>query len=199
MRNVASPSQLPEGIRRVCVVGTSGCGKSFFARELSARTGAAHVELDGLHWKDGWVEATDEEYRRRFEEALGLGRWILDGNYGLRESGGLQARAFEGADLVVWLDLPMRTVLRRVTVRSVRRAATRERLWGTNNHETFRGLLASRYSMPLWVVRTFGSRRRQYEELLGGEAFPGTAVVRVRSGREAMRWVEAVARVFGAE
>lgn len=190
MKPVAHPSLLPNPIRRISIIGTSGCGKSTLARTLAARTAVPHVELDALHWNDDWTESTDEQYRQRFDNATRDGRWILDGNYA---RAGMQDRAFADADLVLWLDLPLHTLMRRIIARSVRRAATKEPLWGTNNRESFRLLLASRHSMPLWVMRTFRSRRRKYETLFAQGAHDDTCIVRIRSARDVAPWLDAIA------
>jgi adenylate kinase family enzyme len=51
-------------VRRVAVVGSSGAGKSTFARDLGARTGLPVVHLDRPFWRPGWVETPREEWRR---------------------------------------------------------------------------------------------------------------------------------------
>lgn len=196
MRVVTSPDNLPSTISRVAVVGTSGCGKSTFARDLASRAGLPHVELDAIHWNDDWTESPDEEFNEQFGRATAAGRWVIDGNYGRR---GLQSRVFDDADLVVWLDLPFATIFRRIVARSIRRAATKETLWGTNNHESFRILLTSKYSMPLWVIKTFRSRRRQYEALEEPDAHPHTALLRVKNPRDVLTWSGAIARVSSRE
>jgi len=62
------------------VVGTSGSGKTTFARRLAAGLGIPHVELDALHWEPEWTEATDEVLRARVAEATAQDAWVVDGN-----------------------------------------------------------------------------------------------------------------------
>ena len=57
-------------MRRVAVVGTSGSGKSTFARALAERMGVPFTELDSLHHGPGWTEASPEELRARVEAAM---------------------------------------------------------------------------------------------------------------------------------
>jgi len=114
--------------QRVVVVGMSGSGKSTLATELARLLRCTHVELDALFWKPDWQEAEQSEFLAAVEAATAGGRWIVSGNYWNRLSTTLWARA----DTVVWLDLPMWLVQRRVVLRTVRRAVTRQHLWGTN-------------------------------------------------------------------
>ncbi|MDQ2910269.1 MAG: (d)CMP kinase [Actinomycetota bacterium] len=50
--------------RRINVKGTSGSGKSTFARELASRLELRYVELDALHHGPNWSEPTDESFAR---------------------------------------------------------------------------------------------------------------------------------------
>ena len=67
---------------RILVVGSSGAGKSTFARALGRVSGLPVVHLDTVYWRPGWVEPTPEEWSRQLEPILAEPRWILDGNYG---------------------------------------------------------------------------------------------------------------------
>jgi adenylate kinase family enzyme len=146
---------------KIAVVGTTGSGKTTVARRLAAHHGVPHVELDALHWGPNWTEPNIEEFRARVEEALSDGGWVVDGHY----SGKLGDLVLRQADLVVWLDLPLRTILRRLFVRTVRRIRQSDELW-SGNRETWRGGFLSRNSLLVWAVKThYGRRRRLSAEL----------------------------------
>jgi adenylate kinase family enzyme len=90
-------------MQRVLVMGSSGSGKSTFARQLSGLTGIPFVSLDALFWKPGWVESDRAEFRARVNEAARQPRWIMDGNYTSSGSGELRR---DSSDTVIWFDLP---------------------------------------------------------------------------------------------
>ena len=87
------------------VVGTSAVGKTTLARALAALLGVPHVELDALHWEPNWTEAPDEMLRERVARDRRR-RWVVDGNYSK-----VRDLVWERVEAVVWLDLPLRTVL----------------------------------------------------------------------------------------
>src|SRR5215510_10069151 len=73
-----------EGIsrfERINVVGTSGSGKSTFARELAELLNLPCYEMDQLFWKSDWHESSDNELFRKVHEVTSRSRWVLDGNY----------------------------------------------------------------------------------------------------------------------
>jgi len=90
-------------MQRILVIGSSGSGKSTFAKRLSAITGIPIVSLDALFWKPGWVESDGAEFRERLTEAARQPRWIMDGNYMKNGAGELRR---ERSDTVIWFDLP---------------------------------------------------------------------------------------------
>jgi adenylate kinase family enzyme len=94
-------------MQRVLVMGSSGSGKSTFARRLSEITGLPIVSLDALFWKPGWVESEREEFRERVTEAARQPRWIMDGNF---TSHHVELRR-DTCDTVIWFDLPRRTCI----------------------------------------------------------------------------------------
>jgi len=99
-------------MKRILVIGSSGAGKSTFARRLSEATGLKIVHLDQLFWKPNWVEPTKEEWRETLEEILQNEAWIIDGNY----SGTLDLR-IQRADTVIFLDFPRAVCVWRVLKR----------------------------------------------------------------------------------
>ena len=175
--------------RRINVVGTSSVGKTTMAAALASLLGVPHVELDALHWESNWTEATDEVLRARVRSAIAGGGWVVDGNYA-------KARdlVWDRAETVVWLDLPLRTILRRYLGRTVRRVARREELW-SGNRERLSTQLFSRESLLWWILSTYRRRRREYPALFA--ARPELVVVRLRSAREAEHWLANLARQIG--
>jgi adenylate kinase family enzyme len=94
-------------MERVLVMGSSGSGKSTFARRLSCITGIPMVSLDALYWRPGWMPSDAKEFEARVTEAACQPRWIIDGNY--TSHGGELRRSV--ADGVIWFDLPRRTCM----------------------------------------------------------------------------------------
>jgi adenylate kinase family enzyme len=162
------------------VIGTTGSGKTTVSRALAEQLAVPHVELDALFWNPGWRETPAEEFKERVATALDADGWVADGNY----RGRLGTFVLDQADLVVWLDLPLRTTLRRVLRRTVRRLRTREELWGSNV-ETWPDAFLKRDSLLWWALKTHFRWRRRLPPLLAG--YPH---VRLRSTREVERYVK---------
>jgi len=175
--------------RRVNVVGTSAAGKSQLAAALADALGVPHVELDALHWEPNWTEVAPEVMRERVREAIAGDGWVVDGNYAV-----VRDLVWARAEAIVWLDLPLRTILWRFLVRTTRRMARREELWG-GNRERLRTHLCSRDSLLLWILTTYHRRRREYPKRLA--ARPDLIAVRLRSAREAREWLASIGRQHG--
>jgi adenylate kinase family enzyme len=95
-------------MQRILVMGSSGSGKSTFARRLSEVTGVPFVSLDALFWKPGWQPSEEAAFEARVDAAARQPLWIIDGNYTNRASGELRRQL---ADTVIWFDLPRRTCM----------------------------------------------------------------------------------------
>ena len=80
------------------------------------------------------------------------------------------------ADTVIWLDLPRRTVMRRIIWRTLRRIAGRTELWN-GNRERWRNFftLDKEESVIVWAWQTHAANRRKYE---AATADPGNSHLR---------------------
>ena len=172
-------------MRRVSMVGNAGSGKTTLGRALAARLGVSFVELDSVFHQRGWSPLPVEEFRHRVEAVVAGDGWVVDGNYSA-----VRDLVWARADTVVWIDLPRRTVMRQVIVRTLRRTLTRVELWN-GNREPLSGLF--RLDPERSIVRWAWVKHDRYAERFAAAARdPGLAhlsFVRVASRRDAERLI----------
>lgn len=101
-------------MRRVCVIGPCGAGKSTFSRKLAGATGLPLTHLDQVYWRPGWQKPGVGEWPQQVHALISKDRWIIDGNY----HSTLDARLAR-ADTVISLDYPRRIYLWRALKRIV--------------------------------------------------------------------------------
>lgn len=184
MRTLGPHDPLPPGTTRILIAGTSGSGKTTLAGKLGDVLGIPHHEMDNLHWGEGWTS------RGTFLEDVAAfaatEAWVSEFQY--REARPVTAAR---AEVVVWLNYPVRTRMGRVIRRTLRRRFRREPMWDV-------GLLEP----PLWtifrnedhIVRFAWRTRRNFDRLPAvlEEKYPHLTLVRLRSPREARQWLDGV-------
>jgi adenylate kinase family enzyme len=176
-------------MRRVAVIASaSGNGKTTMGRELAERMGVPFVELDALVHGPDWTETTDGVLAAQLAPVLARDGWVIDGTYRRK----LGDRVLEAADVVVWLDLPIRVWLPRLVRRTGRRLIGREEIWN-GNRESLRGAVWGRDSLLRYALQSHFARRREWPGELS--AFP---VVRLRTTAGVHAFLTAAAR-GGAE
>ena len=172
------------------VVGSTGTGKTTFARELAAILGVPHVELDALAWGPRWTLAETDVFVARVRDAISGDAWVVDGNYGGRGAGQL---IWPRADTIVWLDFSLGVIYRRLWRRTIERIRDRNELWpGTGNRESIRGAFLSRDSLFWWALKTYRRRRRNYARLFASPETADTRRFRFRRPVEADAWLRAL-------
>jgi adenylate kinase family enzyme len=177
-------------VRRVSVVGTSGAGKSTLAAALARVLDAEFLELDSVFHQPGWVPLPREDFRRRVAAAVAGERWVIDGNYTSQVKDLVWARA----DTVVWLDLPRRTVMRRVIWRSLWRAAKRTELWN-GNRERWRNFFSvdKEESVIAWAWQTHAATRAKLEAARADQGNSHLEYVRLTSPAAVRRFLRSAA------
>lgn len=148
---------------RIVVIGTSGSGKTTFARRLAAILRRPHTELDTLCWGPNWTPRPD--FPSLVDAAIKPECWVLDGNYG-----SVRERVWPRASAIVWLNYPFHIVFSRALSRTARRLLSREVLFAGNT-ESFRTSFLSLDGIPAWVLRTYWRRRREYPALFAEDRF----------------------------
>lgn len=180
-------NRLPK-LRRVVVLGTSGAGKSTVARTIAELIDAEYVEMDGLHHGPNWTPRPLEDFVDKVEELAGGSRWVFDGNY-FDQVG---ASLWPQADLIVWLDLPLRVTIPRIVRRTALRILRRTELWN-GNYEHWSALVG-RESLLVWAVKSHRRHRRELPGRLAALTELGVQVVRLRSAAAANRWISELPR-----
>jgi adenylate kinase family enzyme len=167
--------------RKIAVIASaSGSGKTTLARELARRLAVPFVELDALVHGPDWTETPNDELRAQVLPIVQSPGWVIDGTY----RGKLGDLVLENAEVVVWLDLPMRIWLPRLARRTWRRVRRREELWN-GNRETLGNAVFARDSLFYWGFKQHFRRRRVYPV----ELAPFTTV-RLRSTRDVQLFLD---------
>ncbi len=104
-------------IRRIYITGGAGVGKTTLAKKLGAATGFPVHETDWLIWSR--IESGERELADNHVELTSAlaaeAEWIADGSFV-----GLAQPLWHEADLIIFLDIPLGTMLWRVFWRHVK-------------------------------------------------------------------------------
>jgi adenylate kinase family enzyme len=95
------PAASPALGRRIAVVGTSGCGKTYVAEALARRLAIPYICNDAIIWRPGWQPAPYEERVAEIDEATNAAAWTFDGNLAARHLD--DQIVLSRCDTLVWL------------------------------------------------------------------------------------------------
>ncbi|MFC7536043.1 shikimate kinase [Sphingomonas sp. GCM10030256] len=174
---------IPQRPRRISIVGASGSGKTTLARQVADRLGLPFRELDSIREAAEQGSAEQDFQSRVAELALG-DSWIIDGHY--RE---VRQLIWSRAELVVWLNYPMRLVFHRV----LRRFLGKQRAAASGGDRREMRPKASAQHSASWrrrferLAKTL-RERRLYGRLLQSD-YPNVKVVELRSVAATRQWL----------
>ena len=169
-------------MNRIAIVGCSGGGKSTLARALGARLGLPIIHLDVIFWRPGWIEGDLVETLDQVNEAVSADRWICEGNF-IRAS----ALRFQRADLIVWVDQPRLTCLRRAIWRAITG-------FGRDRPDLAPGCPEKIDFAFYAYIWNWNRLTRPRIEAAIAEHAPSTPLVRLRNDRDVAAWLETLGR-----
>ena len=178
---VGPDATLPHRPARIVVAGTSGSGKTTLAARIGSLLDIEHIQIDSLFHGPNWTP------RPTFESDVGefLARpsWITEWQYS-----SVRDRLADRAELFLWLDLPRRTVMRQVIVRTFRRRFGRTVLWNGNIEPPLHRIFFDRDHIVRWAWNTSRLTAERVQRL--SVRCPELTIVRLRSHSEADAWIE---------
>ncbi len=184
LRQTMLGSHTPD-LSRVNVVGTSGVGKSTFAKKLAEKLRQPFIQMDVLFWGPNWKQPADEIFFPKIASALAQPTWILDGNYDRT----LPVK-WKNVTTVIWIDYSFRRTIYQAVTRALKRSIKREELWpGTGNLESFRMTFMSKDSIIWWTLKTFYRNRARYETRMADPIFSHIRFVRLTNPRAAQKFL----------
>ena len=177
---------LPNDLRRIVIVGTTGSGKTTLAKHLARGFKVPHVEFDAFRHGPNWTETPDEEFKELLSEALSGDSWIGDGNYTVARQ-----VVWPRATMLVWLDYPFGIIFWRLVWRTLRRGIFRQRLWN-GNRENLWTQFATKESLFLWAFKIHWQRRRTLPPALALPEYSHIRVLRMRSPKTTNKWLQEI-------
>ena len=162
---------------RILVVGTSGSGKTTIAQAIAARTGAPHFASDDFYWEQDWKPSPIARVDRLLGEVLDKPSWVLDGNFEHRWES-----VWNQADLIVWLDYSLPTVLWQVARRNIGWFFSRRIIWSGNRMTLYRVMSGVRHSL-----RSHRRKRDAYPRYI--DQLRHNNVVRLSTRAQTSSWV----------
>lgn len=175
-------------MNRYVVVGSSGSGKTTLAEVMAERLSIPHIELDAHFHGPNWTQPEPGAFEARVANLVAGDAWVVCGNYSR-----VRDIVWSRATHVVWLDYPRSLVMRRLIPRTLRRIATRERLWN-DNLERWRNLVDPRpeENVILWSWTRHDLQTERYEAAMVDSTWDHLEFIRLRSPAAADRWLSSL-------
>lgn len=175
-------------LKRINVIGTSGSGKSTFAKNLANALNSPYIELDQLFWKANWEQPSDEEFFSKIENALNQETWVLDGNY----TRTIPIK-WKNVTAIVWIDYSFPRTLFQAMKRAISRIRDGKEIWpNTGNIETFRKTFMSKDSILIWTLKTYRKNKANYGILSNDPNTSHIKFIRLKNPKEAQSFINEV-------
>jgi hypothetical protein len=175
--------------KRISIVGATGSGKSYLARNLAAKLGLPLYQLDQLRWDASGREIPQEQFIGLVRRLAAKDEWIIDGHYRV-----VRDIVWKRAQLVTWLNYPLPLIAFRLLRRFLGKGHGHK---ASNEITGIRKLVREGTASPAQVswkdrlgrlVRTM-HERGEYRKLLQAPAFAKVEVIELVSPSATSKWL----------
>ncbi|NIE97355.1 AAA family ATPase [Acinetobacter sp. Tr-809] len=168
------------------IIGTTGSGKSTFARQLAQKQQLQYIELDNLLWLNDWQESSNEALFLKLKVAMknAATGWVIDGLYTRTIP-----MMMEKVDTVIWLDYPFYINLYRLTKRTFGRVISRKKLWEDSNNRESLKLMLSKQSIFIWLIKSYPKNRKKYLALMQNPDHQHIRFIHLTSPKQTRRFL----------
>jgi len=180
--------------KRIHVIGNSCSGKSTLAEKISHRFAIPLVEIDALNWEPNWIglhETEPHKLDEKLTEATSSDSWVVAGSY----LSFCQRIFWNRLETLIWLDLPLYTLVLRMFIRSWQRWRSKELLWGTNYEKFWPQFKVwkKQESLLWWIVTQHKSKRQKLLSQIKSAHWRHINFIRLKSVSE----IKAFSKLFG--
>lgn len=171
------------------VIGTTGSGKSTFARQLAQKQQLQYIELDNLLWLDNWQESSNKALLIKLKIAVEGAEtgWVLDGLYTRTVP-----MIMERVDTVIWLDYSFSVNLHRLTKRTLGRVISQKKLWEDSNNRESLKMMLSKESIFVWLFKSYPKNRKKYLALMQNPDYQHIQFIRLTSPKQAAEFLQQI-------
>jgi len=135
-------------MKRVMIIGGSGCGKSTTARRLAEITGLPVIHIDPMYYSAGWQLRGPAETNALALEAAAKETWIIDGNHNRSIPERLSR-----ADTLIFLDISTPRRMWRILSRTLKH-------YGQSRPDMAKGCPERfEWEFTIWVAKYYWQRR----------------------------------------
>ncbi len=171
------------------IIGTTGSGKSTFARQLAQKQQLHYIELDNLLWLDDWQESPHDEFFCKLKSSMDAAQagWVIDNLYTRSVN-----MIWSKVDTVIWLDYSFSINLYRLTKRTLWRALSRKRLWeDSNNRESWK-MMFSKKSIFLWMLQKYPQNKQRYLAMMQHPDYQHIRFIHLTSPQQAAAFLQQI-------
>lgn len=176
-----SPTSIPHPTR-IGVAGVSGVGKSTLCARIAAALDLPYTELDSLFHGPNWTPLAS--FEDNVDAILRTDRWVTEVSY---FGHGVGDRTLVRAELLVWLDYPMRIGFARLLRRTLSRRLRRAPLWNGNVEPPLWTFFTDDTHILRWGISTRNKWKQRMPRVRA--AHPDLEILRFTHPRDTEAWL----------